>query len=104
MIWFKIQLELLGVSKAYANEAVRDLQNELKLRTHLKNPIVLWEDENQRIIVHVDTESLMDEEVADKMAEEAGDQMAEELLEAAVGALVLPEFNYIKVNVLAVEY
>jgi hypothetical protein len=101
MIWFKVQLELLGVLDAYANEAVKDLQEDLNLRYHLKNPTVSWEGNNQRIIVHVETESLMDEEARDQSMVEAGDQMAEELLESASGAL--RGFNSISVNVLAVE-
>ena len=96
-----MQLELLGISETYANEAVKDLQEDLDLRYYLKNPTVSWEENNQRIIVHVEAEGLMDEEAREQSMEKAADQMAEELLESASGAL--REFKMLSVNVLTVE-
>ena len=100
MIWFKVRLELLGISETYSNEAVKDLQEDLDLRDHLKNPTVSWEENYQRIIVDVEAEGLMDEGARDQSMEEAGDQMAEELLESASGAL--REFKKLSINVLTV--
>ena len=100
--WFTVQLELLGISNIDAVEFVKDLQDELNMRPHLRNPKVSWEDKNLRIIVQVDMEGLMDSEAVDQMATEAGDQMAEELLEAA--SATLRNFKSIHVNVLEVKY
>jgi hypothetical protein len=102
IIWFNVQLELLGISNSYSVEAVKDLQDDLDMRPHLRNPRVSWDDHNQRILVHVDAEGVMDENEANRMAKEAADQIAEELLEAASGSL--REFKSITVHVLDVKY
>ncbi len=88
--WFSVRLALLGVHSDWAVESMRDLQNDLDMRPHLRHPEVSWETETGRIIVQV--------EIQDLDADQAAAQMAEELLESASG--VLKEFEAIRVSVL----
>ena len=91
--WFTVRLALLGVPGQYADEAVRDLQNELEMRPHLRNPQISWKSETRQAIIQVDNEALS--------PESAAEGMAEELLEVAVA--VLKEFKRIRVEILDVR-
>lgn len=102
IIWFEILLELLGVPDVYSFEAVEDLQSDLDMRPHLRDPKVTWDDKAKRILVKVLVENIMDIENADKMAKEAGDQAVEDILEAASGSI--REFKSLSINVLNIKY
>jgi hypothetical protein len=88
--WFTTRLALLGVHSYLAAEAMRDLQNDLEMRPHLRHPSVSWEAETGRMIVQV--------EIQDLDADQAAIQITEELLESASG--VLREFEAIRASVL----
>jgi len=90
--WFTVRLALIGVFTDQASKVVQDLQEELNMRPHLRNPQVFWETETRRVTVQVETEDLQ--------SESAADQMAEELLEVA--SAVLSEFEVIRVDILSV--
>ncbi len=88
--WFTVRLALLGVPANQVIEGTHNLQDDLRMRPHLRNAKVWWETETHQLIVQVD--------IQDLRADQAAEQMAEELLEAAVGAL--KEFEAIHVDVL----
>jgi signal recognition particle subunit SEC65 len=93
LTWFTVRLALLGTSEEHVTEAVQDLQVELDMRPHLRNPRVSWEMETHRVIIQVDAEDL-DSKLL-------GDQMAEELFEVA--SAVLPEIEGVRVEILDVH-
>ena len=90
---FTVRLAIAGIYKEHASEAVQNIEGELKMRPHLRNPQVSWESKMQQAIVQVDNEDIS--------PESAAESMAEELLEVAVA--VLREFKRIQVNILDVH-
>ncbi len=90
--WFTVRLAILGVSEQNASEVTRDLQRELSMRPHLRNPRVFWEAETRRLIVCIEAEELESERLAK--------QMMEELFEISYG--VLQEIEGVHIEVLDV--
>lgn len=87
--WFTIWLALLGVSEENAAEVVQDLQDELNMRSHLRNPKVFWETEAHRVVIQVEAEELEPERLAK--------QIAEELFEISYGVLRVIEGIHIEI-------
>jgi hypothetical protein len=91
--WFMVRLALIGVSEQRRSEVVRDLQHELSMRPHLRNPQAYWEAETHRLIVYLEAEELEPERLAK--------QMMEELFEISYG--VLQEIEGIHIEILDVN-
>lgn len=77
--WFELHLAIAGVFSENTSEIVKDLQDELGMRPHLRNPKVHWEPEINKVTVQVDIEGLT--------YNSASKQMAEELFEVACAVL-----------------
>jgi hypothetical protein len=91
--WFRVHLAAVGSSGERAAAEVRDMQEELKLRPHLRNPQARWDKETERALVWVD--------VQDFNADSAGKQMAEELFEIATA--VITRYERLRVDILDVQ-
>lgn len=92
LVWHTVRLTVSGLLEAEASQTVRDLEDELKMRPHLRNPQVSWDKPTRRALVQVDAEGLN--------AQMAGDQMAEELLEA-ISAVMVTQTENVHVDVLS---
>src|SRR4030067_665177 len=90
LTWFMAKLAILGVPQKQALQTAQDVQDEMAMRPHLRNPRAFWDPDSCRLIVQVESENVE----AMPMAE----QMGEELLE--ILSAVLTDFEEVWVEIL----
>jgi hypothetical protein len=91
--WFTVRLALVGSPMDVMRAVVSDLREELGMRPHLKDPRVLWDDQEEHVLVDVDTEEFD--------PDRAAATIAEEVFEATMA--VLGEFERFRVDILGAQ-
>ena len=79
LIWFAVRLEWVGLPKDRSFKIGQDLQTELSMRRHLRNPKVSLEKSVEGVIIYVETEDLT--------PQGAAEQVREEMLEASAAVV-----------------
>jgi hypothetical protein len=77
--WFLVCLTMRNLSADQVREALSSLEEELEMRSHLRNPRVRRRENSMDVDIEVETEAVS--------AEQATRQMAEEIFEAACAVL-----------------
>jgi hypothetical protein len=92
MRWFRVRAALIGSPTSVVEVAIPDLQEELEARTHLSDPHVYWDSDNQRAIVEVEDEA--------PTPKSAAGGVNDDLLDSAVA--VIARFDALRVEILEV--